>query len=289
MAELSLFQKFTLETLVWVDKFCKEHGITYYLIGGTMLGAARHSGFIPWDDDVDIAMPRKEYNRFMVLVKDKLPPHKYLQNYSLENYPVHYIKIADDRITIQTPSLTGTNITTGAFLDVFPLDGVPSYRWLQWIHYKRIRFYFQFVNARYRSDKDFRRIRAGDPWLPLKLILRKIVKALPKGVIDIVHARYDKVLSKYDYDKCEMVSNLLGIRKMKEIMRREYFGNGKLVNFEAYQFVGVERPHEYLSRLYGDDYMELPPESQCVSHHNFIIIKMPESESETLERTGSLG
>ena len=61
-------------------------------------------------------MPRKEYNRFMVLVKDKLPPHKYLQNYSLENYPVHYIKIADDRITIQTPSLTGTNITTGAFL-----------------------------------------------------------------------------------------------------------------------------------------------------------------------------
>ena len=145
------------------------------------------------------------------------------------------------------------------------------------------------MNARYRSDKDFRIIMAGDPWLPLKLILRKIVKSLPKSVIYIVHARYENVPSKYDYDKCEMVSNLLGIRKMKEIMRREYFGNGKLVNFEGYQFVGVELPHEYLSELYGDDYMELPLESERVSHHKFIIIKTPESESEIRERTGSLG
>ena len=280
MAKLTRFQELSLDSLNWVDQFCKEHRIRYYLVGGTMLGAVRHSGFIPWDDDVDIGMPRRDYTRFMTLAKDQMPSHKYLQHYSMRYYPIHFLKVVDDRVTIKTASLKSTDITTGAFLDVFPLDGIPTNRLLQWFHYRRIRFYIQVVNARYRCDEDFKEVKTGDVLLPLKLLLRKGVKALPEKLMERIHTRLETLLAKYDFDKCEMVCNFVGKWKTKEIMRREYFGEGKLVDFENHEFVGVAKPHEYLHTLYGD-YMVLPPPEKRVSHHRFRVIEPPRMDMES--------
>jgi len=282
MAGLSRFQALALESLVWIDRFCKEHGITYFLIGGTLLGAVRHGGFIPWDDDVDIGMPRRDYKRFMELVKKvKLPPHKYLQHYSMGNYPSHYLRVVDDRITIITDSLSGTSFTTGICVDVFPFDGIPSNWFLQKLHYWRIRLYIQIVNAHYRSDEDFKKIRAGDPALPVKLFLRKVIKKFPKKIVKLIHTRLESILARYDYNKCEFVCNFVGRWRTREIVSREYLGEGRLMNFENHQFVGVARPHEYLQRIYGN-YMELPPEEKRPPH-KFTILKMHDEDTENNE------
>ena len=125
--EVKDIQSNCLDTLVVVDQICKRHNLRYYLVGGTMLGAVRHGGFIPWDDDVDIAMPRADYEKFLRIAPEELTKDRSLQTYSLVNYPIHFIKVIDNRTAVVEKSLKHQGLKTEIFIDVFPLDGVPNY------------------------------------------------------------------------------------------------------------------------------------------------------------------
>ena len=99
--DIKEIQALGLDTLILIDEVCKKHKLRYYLIGGTLLGAVRHSGFIPWDDDVDIAMPRTDYEKFKNIIGQYLPANnKSLQTYSLGNYPIHFLKVIDNTIVL---------------------------------------------------------------------------------------------------------------------------------------------------------------------------------------------
>lgn len=129
-----------LKILLAVDKVCKEHGLRYYIMAGTMLGAVRHKGFIPWDDDLDIGMPRADYDLLMSHSKEWLPqPYEAVCAENDPNYPLPFAKIQDaDTTLIERMHL---KYLGGIYLDVFPLDGVPQSNLKQRIHFARYEFY----------------------------------------------------------------------------------------------------------------------------------------------------
>ena len=106
---------------------CNKHSIKYFVQGGTLLGTVRHGGFIPWDDDVDVSLPRDEYERFLAVAEKELPEYYFLQTKDTDpEYPNNFAKIRDSRTTFLESSAKNLNINHGAYIDIFPLDNYPS-------------------------------------------------------------------------------------------------------------------------------------------------------------------
>jgi len=267
--EVKDIQSNCLDTLVVVDQICKRHNLRYYLVGGTMLGAVRHGGFIPWDDDVDIAMPRADYEKFLRIAPEELTKDRSLQTYSLGNYPIHFIKVIDNRTAVVEKSLKHQGLKTEIFIDVFPLDGVPNNRFLRRVHYSRIRLYLHIISGYYYWD-EATKTKYDGPKKHTRLLARKLTRILPPSVMSKVHRRLENLLNRYKFEQSDLVCNYLGAWGTKEIMPRSYFGTGKPTSFEGYSFVGVQEPHLFLRNLYGD-YMELPPIEERISHHDLEI------------------
>ena len=117
--EIDLFKAFI--------EVCQKLQLKYYLLGGTLLGAVRHKGFIPWDDDIDVGMPRKDYEIFIQKAQDLLPEHYFVQTlYSEPTIPYNFCKIRNSNTTFVEYSIKKLNINHGVYIDVFPLDGYPN-------------------------------------------------------------------------------------------------------------------------------------------------------------------
>ena len=127
-----------LKNLLAVDKVCKEHNLRYYIMAGTMLGAVRHKGFIPWDDDLDIGMPRADYDLLMANAKEWLPkPYEAVCAENDKEYPLPFAKVQDaDTTLIERMHL---KYLGGVYIDIFPLDGVPESRMAQRMHFCKVR------------------------------------------------------------------------------------------------------------------------------------------------------
>lgn len=260
--QLSLkeMQNMELDMLILLDNFMTKYRLRYYLIGGSMLGAVRHKGFIPWDDDIDIGMPRKDFERLLTLSK-KLPEPLSLKFYRV-TYPYIYnfAKVENTKTRLIETSVRHLNIESGVYIDVFPLDGVPEGNFTKKTHLLYIKILF-FIRGICCADKAKKRN-----------IIKQMVIILTQKVISLraVLDKLDKLMSKYDFDECDTIANYAGSWGEREIMKKEYLGNPKLYVFESGKFWGVERPHEYLSSVYGN-YLELPPEENRFSHHNYEV------------------
>ena len=120
-------QKAELAILKEFIRICDSLHLTYYLVCGTALGAAKYSGFIPWDDDIDVALPREDYEVFCAKAQEMLPSYLFLQNYKTDpRYPLFFSKIRDSRTTYIEKSFAHLPIHHGVYIDVFPLDGYPD-------------------------------------------------------------------------------------------------------------------------------------------------------------------
>lgn len=183
-----------LKILLAVDKVCKEHGLRYYIMAGTMLGAVRHKGFIPWDDDLDIGMPRADYDLLMSHSKEWLPqPYEAVCAENDPNYPLPFAKIQDaDTTLIERMHL---KYLGGIYLDVFPLDGVPQSNLKQRIHFARYEFYKRVLYFIYRDP--YKHGKGPGSWLPL-LCRRFFTTA---GVQRSIR----NVMTTYDFDKSSLV------------------------------------------------------------------------------------
>ncbi len=257
-----------LEIMKGLHQVCTENHITYYMVGGTALGARRHQGFIPWDDDVDVGMPRPDYERFAALSRDKFPNFLELRWYqNTEDSPFQFIKLVDNRTTLIETLYA--NYVEGLYIDVFPLDGTGEDRFFEKMRRKKIWALHGMII--HRCSTQF-------PNAPLKRVAVKLIK---KMNLDRMHERLEKELLSSDYGLCPKTANFLGAWKDREVMEKRVFGKPVLYKFEDTEFYGPQEMDEYLTNLYGD-FMTPPPPEKRVFRHNypFLDFEVPFREYE---------
>ena len=261
--ELSPLQSKLLEMLKWFDAFCRAHRLRYYAVGGTLLGAVRHGGFIPWDDDIDVAMPRPDYERLAALIGDSTTEHYYLETVHSKDasYCYPYFKLYDTETTLTENKRR--KLRRGVFLDVFPLDGIGSDYEKGMRHFDRLQAKYNFYLTRVGGFRKGRSIYKN-----CAVFLSRLI---PKFLVDDEKLRVelDALCRSCDFETSEWVGNLLGAWRKREIVKRDVIGEPKDYAFENMQVLGVEDYDAYLTHIYGD-WKQLPPEEKRVSHHDFL-------------------
>lgn len=249
----------TLDILKAVDNVCAAHNLHYYIWAGTMIGAVRHKGFIPWDDDLDIAMPRPDYDRLVSHAKEWMP-----QRYELvcaENdaeYPLPFGKIQDSQTTlIERMHL---RYLGGIYIDVFPIDGAPKGFIAQKLHFARYEYYKRVLYLLHRDP--YKHGHGPSSWVPL--LCRKVY------TMKQVQAKIRAILHKYDYDRCTLVADYDD--GSHGIMSKTVIGKPTPYPFEGINVMGVSDYHTYLSRKYGD-YMTIPDHAEQ-RQHNFHYLDL---------------
>ncbi len=257
--ELEEVKKIELELLKYFLEICNRHNLKYYLVAGTCLGAVRHQGFIPWDDDIDVGMPRKDYEKFLEIAQAELPEHIFLQTGKTDpDYPLNYAKLRNSNTTFWETSYKYMKVNEGIFLDIFPYDGTSNakiFKLKKSFYEKNILLAFHMPSC----DGSFK---------------RRFIKRFARiffGKYQKFRDKRDKLLKKNEYEKCDIVADYAGTWGDDEICPKVYFGNGTMAKFEGLDVVIPENYDAYLKSLYGD-YMQLPPEEARHPHHYCEVI-----------------
>lgn len=247
-----------LNILCEFDKICSRENLRYYLCGGTLLGAVRHKGFIPWDDDIDVLMPRPDYNILLnTISSDCLPEYMEIQTWKNGKNQYPFIKIVDTRTHVQEKYLN-TSFDAHVWIDIFPLDGNPSNDFKNKFLYKKVKFYRFLLTtgiSRYGKGTTAFRTLVKAFFYPLALLLGNY------NLCKLV----DKASSRYDFGKCKFVGGVLwGYGPQERLCKDEYLPITKL-EFEKHLFNAPSNYDTYLSNLYGN-YMVLPPVENRIVH-----------------------
>ena len=260
--EFDELKKLQLEILEKVHNFCAYNHINYTLSSGTLIGAIRHKGYIPWDDDIDIEMTRPNYNKF---IKGFNGAYKELEVLCPEldwGYYAPYANVCDNR-TILIEGDNGHNgRKVGIKIDVFPIDGLPDDE-------NKCRSIFKKVN-RYNTFMMYKRyplsyFRKGN-------ILKRNIKSCVWYLLHLVpysffQKKLHKIATFYDFNKSKNVGPILFMNNKCSI-NKEVFSKYQETQFEDKKFQIIQDYDIYLKALYGD-YMQFPPEEKRVAHHNF--------------------
>ena len=267
LAELDILK----QTLAIIE----EHNLTYYMLGGTLLGAVRHKGFIPWDDDIDIGMPRPDYEQFLQYAKAELTPPYQLHTLHTNpgEYSYYYARVENTEIKILRKAAL-KEVVIPAWIDVFPLDGVPNDEKKREAWIKKCTIFKKVFRASQYSYFGISAERKVQRTL-LKTVLRKIFFDFKlENLINTKQAwaRLDKALKENNYHECDTVINFCGYWKLKEMFPKKVYGKGKLYPFEDIMLNGPQDYDYVLKQMYGD-YMTPPPEDQRAHHFVEFITK----------------
>lgn len=263
-------QKIQLEMLVEFDRICKKHNIKYQLFAGTLLGSIRHKGFIPWDDDIDVCLLRKEYNKFMTVYKEELNSSYFLQNYETdENSIFHFSKLIKDNTIYRTKMYKDVNMHQGIFIDIFPMDNVKPFVLSGKIHSIICRYLFVIISSMNKSRCYVTRNKVVKH---LRLALYYFTKAFPKKSI---HRFVDKIICIFNKQDTGYVGCLANGASKEEFanftVKTSTFYNFAQGEFEGYKFPIPDDYDSVLSKNYGD-YMIFPPQEQQKPHHGIIEV-----------------
>lgn len=274
--KLKKLKEILLDMVNEISKICEEEQIRYFMLGGTHIGAIRHQGFIPWDDDIDIAMPRKDYEKFLKLVEKKLPENLKLYHYSNnDTVSVQFIKIINNKY--ETVEMKGENgeipVKNNVFIDIFPFDNLPDNP-LERIIFKS-KMLLKILKVRIiRLSVIYKDGYKG------KNILKKMFCALNKYLknkdkLIREYKELDSLSKKYiEQDNTKYIINFSSLNFKiikKETFLRKRFFNFKKYKFEDIELYGIEEYDYYLSKRFGN-YMKLPPieEQECKHFLNII-------------------
>lgn len=269
MKELSFseVQQTSLGVLKAITDVCDHQGFRYSLAYGTLIGAVRHHGFIPWDDDIDIWMPRPDYDRLMTYLEqneESLLPYKALNVFKNKDYPHMITRIIDTRTTIDVVNEKECGL--GVFVDVLVLDGVGNdyEKALEIMKKARKNSSLLFLSARryyhFGNTKGWKKRLLKIPafiytHLRSKMHYMKKAMAMVDG-LDYENSQYVGVVRWCTYSP------------KRETFKKEWFDQVIKMQFDKYEFYVTKHYHEVLTQLYGD-YMQLPPEEDRTHHHLF--------------------
>lgn len=261
--ELKDFQKISLEMLKSIHTYCVENNINYSLGYGTLIGAIRHNGFIPWDDDIDIVMPRPDYERF---IRNFNGSYEYFRVLAPEldwNYYALHANVYDNRTLLVEPRSSHRGFEIGVKIDIFPLDGTPNDNNKYLSMCRKFYFYNRVLLAKRR---------------PLAYSIKEsFCKTAEVCVVKLLSSLFSysylqkkihEIATTHNYDNSELVDNLVYSAYFGKRHPKVCYDNYITVPFENYKFMVASGYDLILRTIYGD-YMKLPPEQQRVTHHTF--------------------
>jgi lipopolysaccharide cholinephosphotransferase len=261
-AILNKLRKIELELLDEFIRICNEHNLQYFLIGGTLLGAVRHKGYIPWDDDIDIGMLREDYEKFIDICQKILDKNKYyIKCYRIsEPYWFHYIKLCKTNTVFLEHDFLTFDETNGIFIDILPFDRVIKFPLLQIYQQLLMKILKIMIRAKIKCNND--------------LVKNKLLKSL----LNLFSYNYlQKIINNtatmFGYKKTKyvgLVGGGYGYKRETHLITT-ILPLSKIL-FENKYYAAPNKPEVFLTSLYGSDYMEIPPIEKRVSHTPKLLI-----------------
>ncbi|HPR32974.1 MAG TPA: LicD family protein [Prolixibacteraceae bacterium] len=241
-----------LEILVEVDRICTENDISYWLDYGTLLGAVRHRGFIPWDDDVDIAVPRKDYKRLCAILKEKLPANLTFQDETTDKrYFLKFAKVRDLHSFLDDPIMQNKGIKEhGLYIDIFPLEKLFS---------KNLKTFIEYIYG--NAFKRYRKFYPGTS----KYISGVILMPFAVCFIQLVRFFSWLIPTQRYYTGCGVPFYY------RHTYHTRFIFPLTTIEFEGYRFKAPCNTDLYLKNIYGD-YWKIPPEEKRITHADTIEI-----------------
>ncbi|RDU72153.1 LicD family protein [Helicobacter brantae] len=260
-------QKRLLEIAIEFKCICDQNNLQYFIAGGSLLGAIRHKGFIPWDDDMDFCMPREDYQKFLKIAPDLLSKHLTIRNFKTDgkNFCVMYSQIHDTTSTFLVDVFpSGHQHIGGIMIDIFPLDGTFQNTLLRKIHFTTLSFFQNIRNLAFYLDEK-------QHWSFFKKNILKIMRLTCRGATMYYVIDFLLRLKKYKNAKYvgEFGSTAYGD---KQILEKNIYEKSKDIFFEGVVFKSPNNADFYLRRFYGD-YMTFPPKEQQIGHAVFCNLE----------------
>ena len=249
-----------LNILSFFDKYCRQNGFHYSLACGTLLGAVRHKGFIPWDDDIDVYMLRSDYDKFKASYDEK---QYTLQSYDKTGFPIPYSKLSDERTVNIEANGMDSFPDIGISMDIFPVDEVSE---------NSDEFQKQYAK-KYSLYKKCAAIAQKYAWNNVRSIMWKLIYKyiLSLDALNICKQIEENALGKDYLDSSLVFESIQGLG-YKKPFKKEWFSSYVTLEFEGHHFNAMKGYKEYLTACYGN-FMELPPVSKRVNHESVAYFK----------------